>query len=280
MQTPNEAPQARHSAFAAAFLSFLLPGLGQIYAGRWLRGALFMIPWLLAAALVAGTAFSMGLKDFGLRLGSDTTWLQYLLAGITIDLMWRLIALLDAFWVARAPTGVHDAPIRRVGSLVGLLAIIGVLLGSHATIAAPTYGQYDALRCATDVDCTPDQALDPTNDPGETIAPLRTLPPSPAAGSQVPGATATPEPTSTPLPDYTGGRLNLLLVGTNGALTDTLIVISIDPDTKQVAFIGIPRDTVGMSIPNNSAAGRYFGGVWPRRVNEIFNLARNQTSLF
>ena len=41
-------------------------------------------------------------------------------------------------------------PLRRLGSGVGLLAIMAVLLGSHATVATPTYGQYDAMRCATD----------------------------------------------------------------------------------------------------------------------------------
>ena len=109
MQTPNGAPQARHSAFAAAFFSFLLPGLGQVYAGRWRRGAFFMVPWLLAVALIAGTAFSMGIKHFGEQLALDTTWLQYLLAGISIDLIWRFLAILDAFIVARAPRGVQDS---------------------------------------------------------------------------------------------------------------------------------------------------------------------------
>jgi len=290
MQHPSEAPQARHSAFAAAFFSLLLPGLGQMYAGRLARGACFMVPWLLAAALIAGTAFSMGLKDFGLQLGLDTAWLQYLLIGIGIDLVWRLLAVLDAFWVARAPRGVQDPPLRRIGSGVGLLAIIAVLLGSHATIATPAYGQYDALRCATDTDCVDGQAPDETLDPGASIEPLATLPPTLPPASLEPGATAAPSlpptpepsvgPSSTPLPDWTKGRLNVLLVGTNGALTDTLIVVSVDPESGKVAFISIPRDTVGMEIPRGIDAHDYFGGTWPRRVNEIFNLARGQSSLF
>jgi LCP family protein required for cell wall assembly len=288
MQTPNEAPQARHSAFAAAFLSFLLPGLGQMYAGRWRRGAFFMVPWLLAAALIAGTAFSMGFKEFGLQLGLDTTWLQYLLAGITIDLIWRLVALLDAFWVARAPRGVQDPPLRRVGSAVGLLAIVGVLLGSHATIATPTYGQYDALRCATDPDCVAGQP-GPTDDPGdapdESLPPLVSLPPTLPPASLAPGATATLEPSlepePTPLAEWDGGRLNVLLIGVNGSLTDTLIVVSIDPDTKQVAFIGIPRDTLGFTVPKSlgKAAQFYGSGGFTARVNQIFGIARG-SSLF
>ena len=284
MQTPNEAPQARHSAFAAAFLSFLLPGLGQIYARRWRRGAFFMVPWLLAAALVAGTAFSMGIKDFGAQF-LDTAWLQYALAGIAIDMVWRLLAVLDAFWVARAPRGVQDPPMRRLGSAVGLLVIVAVLFVSHATVAKPVYGSYDALRCATDPDCTTGQAADPTDGPDDSFAPLDTLPPTLPPASLAPGATETPEPSlepeATPLPDWTKGRLNVLLVGTNGALTDTLIVVSIDPDTRQVAFIGIPRDTLGFLVPRSlGKASSHYGGVFPARVNQIFYYARAQPNLF
>ena len=267
MQTPSDASPARKSAFAAAFFSFLLPGLGQMYVGRLRRGAIFMVPWLLAAALIAGTAFSMGFKHFGEQF-ADTAWQQYLLAGIGIDLLWRLIAILDAFWVARAPSGVHDAPVRRLGSAVGLLAIVAVLLVSHATVAKPVYTVYDTLNTITGGDDTtdPSESIDPSQ---SFIAPQPTVAPE----SLAPGASPTPsaEPTATPVPqaDWTKGRLNILLVGTNGALTDTLIVVSIDPDTNQVAFIGIPRDTVGMAIPSGTAAAKYYGGTFPARVNQI-----------
>ena len=284
MQTPNEAPQARHSAFAAAFLSFLLPGLGQIYAGRWRRGAFFMVPWLLAVALIAGTAFSMGLKNFGAQF-LDTAWLQYALAGITIDLVWRLIAVLDAFWVARAPRGVQDPPLRRLGSAVGLLAIVGVLLVSHATVAKPVYGSYDTLRCATDPDCIDDQPTRRMTRALPRTSPSRRWGPChrpcrrhrSRRGPRRPPSRAW-DPRPTPLPDWTKGRLNVLLVGTNGALTDTLIVVSIDPDTKQVAFIGIPRDTLGFLVPKSlGKAAQYYGGGLPgSRQPDLLLRAREQ----
>lgn len=271
MQTPSDAPRARKSSFAAAFLSFLLPGLGQMYAGRWLRGACFMIPWILAAALIAGVAFSMGLKHFGEQF-ADTQWQLYLLLGIAVDVVWRLLAVLDAWWVARAPGGVHDAPIRRIASVAGLLGIIAVLLVSHLTVAKPVLAVYQTLTCISSDDCGDGGTNGPTDSmsPGESlIGPLPTLPPE----SLAPGATATPvappTPTPVPTPDWNGGRLNILLVGTNGALTDTLIVVSVDPDTKQVAFIGIPRDTVGMAIPAGSAAARRYGTAYPAKVNTI-----------
>ena len=150
-----------------------------------------------------------------------------------------------------------------------------MLLVSHATVGKVSYGAYDTLNTISGNNDT-----DPTPDPSQSIEPLLTLPPTLPPASLAPGETLapTPEPTpevsegptATPLPEYQGGRLNILLVGTNGALTDTLIVVSLDPDTKKVAFIGIPRDTVGMRIPKSmGAAYRNFGGVWPRRVNEI-----------
>ncbi len=128
------------------------------------------------------------------------------------------------------------------------------------------------------------------SEPDESFEPLATLPPTLPPASLAPGASAatsvpaTPEPSvgpsATPLPDWTKGRLNVLLVGTNGSLTDTLIVVSIDPESGKVAFISIPRDTVGLAIPKGIGAYNYFGGVWPARVNEIFNLARGYPSLF
>lgn len=285
MQSPSEAPSARHSAFAAAFFSLLLPGLGQMYAGRLVRGACFMIPWLLAVALVAGTAFSMGFRNFGTQF-LDTAWLQYLMAGIAIDLLWRLIAVLDAFWVARAPAGVQDPPVRRIGSGVGLLAIVAVLLVSHATVAQPVYKSYDALSTVTG-DADPEE----TPGPDESSAILATLPPTLPPASLAPGESprptvlATPEPsvgpTPTALPDWTGGRLNVLLVGTNGTLTDTLIVVSIDPESREVAFIGIPRDTVGLAIPRSMGKARdNYGGIFPARVNQIFFYARGNSTLW
>ncbi len=95
-----------------------------------------------------------------------------------------------------------------------------------------------------------------------------------------PGATPTAEPTDPPA-GLDADRLNFLLVGTNGALTDTMIVVSIDRASGQVAFIGMPRDTVGLKIPKQWAASRAFANsVWPYRANQIVSLARGRADLF
>ncbi len=286
MLTPDAQPVARHSSFAAAFFSFLLPGLGQMYCRRFLRGLFWMVPWLVAVALIAGVAFSMGLRDFGERF-TDTQWLWYLIVGIGVDLLWRLLSLLDAWWVARAPRGATDGPIGRVGSLVGLLAILLVLVVSHATVGRQVYRAYDDLQCITgQIECEdelddepgvedPDDPL--IEDPGESIEPLPSMLP-PVETSPPANATPTPEPT--PEPDgLTGRRLNVLLVGTNGSLTDTMMVVSIDRQTGQVGFISMPRDTVGLRIPSKLGLSRAYNGVWPYRANQIYMLTKDRNDV-
>lgn len=290
--TPDAPPVARHSSFAAAFFSLLLPGLGQMYCRRFLRGLLWMVPWLVAVALVAGLAFSMGLRDFGTRF-ADTEWLFYLLVGIGADLVWRLLSVLDAWWVGRAPSGVTDAPVRRVASVVGVLAILLVLLVSHATVGRQVYKAYDDLRCITgQIECDEGSLDDPgiedpedpgvedpgLEDPGESFEPLPSLPPP--AATLPPDANATPTPEPTPEPDgLRGRRLNVLLVGTNGSLTDTMLVVSIDRQTGQVAFISMPRDTVGLRIPSKLGLSRAFNGVWPYRANQIYVLTKDRSDV-
>jgi LCP family protein required for cell wall assembly len=287
--TTDAQPVARHSSFAAAFLSFLLPGLGQMYCRRFLRGLFWMVPWLVAVTLVAGVAFSMGVRNFGAQF-SDTQWLWYLILGIAADLAWRFLSLLDAWWVARAPAGVTDAPARRMGSLIGLLAILLVLLVSHAAVGRQVYKAYDDLRCISgEIECEDDledsgvEESD-VDEPDASIEPLGTLPPgigtaTPSAdsgGTAAAEATTTPEPT--PRPEGLGGRrLNILLVGTNGSLTDTMLVVSIDRRTNQMAFISMPRDTVGLRIPRElGGLYRAYDGLWPRRANEIQYLTKNR----
>ncbi|HUZ03256.1 MAG TPA: LCP family protein, partial [Thermomicrobiaceae bacterium] len=78
-------------------------------------------------------------------------------------------------------------------------------------------------------------------------------------------------PTPTPFPDWTGtGRVNILLLGADTnqarkasgepALSDTIIVASIDPVAKTVGMMSIPRDTL-VPIP----------GVGTDKINAAFS---------
>src|SRR5437667_290480 len=87
--------------------------------------------------------------------------------------------------------------------------------------------------------------------------PIRSAAPD-VSGLGSPAATfnaGTPNPSAgaigpVPIPTYEpGSRLNILLIGAdqrpkeNTFNTDTMIVVSIDPATRQVAMFSLPRDT-------------------------------------
>ena len=61
--------------------------------------------------------------------------------------------------------------------------------------------------------------------------------------------------------------------------TDTLIVVSIDPETKQVAMFSLPRDTVDVPVPPGPAR-QAFGPVYTKKINAWFTSVRNRADLF
>ena len=77
-----------------------------------------------------------------------------------------------------------------------------------------------------------------------------------------PSPTAEPSPVGSALPNVVippwdgKKRLNILLIGTDQRPnegfynTDTLIVVSVDPETKKVAMFSLPRDVVDVPIPS------------------------------
>ena len=106
-----------------------------------------------------------------------------------------------------------------------------------------------------------------------------------------PGETGDAEPTGEPTPNVKGWdgkkRLNILLVGADGGragissyLTDTMIVVSVDPTTGRVAFISLPRDTAGVPLPRNWPAAREFGGTYNNKINTLYTVARGRPDLF
>ena len=81
-------------------------------------------------------------------------------------------------------------------------------------------------------------------------------------------------------------RLNILLIGADqrpseGTFnTDTLIVVSIDPVTKQVAMFSLPRDTVDVPIPPGPARQRLRAASTRGKINAWWTSIRNRSDLF
>jgi LCP family protein required for cell wall assembly len=275
----------RRSAFAAAFLSFLYPGLGHAYLGRWLRALLWAILPTLAIVVGAGLILSAPDKTELVAPLLDPAMSTMVYGAILVDLLYRLAAVFDAYRLARDPSVGSGSS--RMLSTVGLLGIVLVLIASHVAVARPVGLAYDTINEITS-NSGDDTELPDAGDlealgiqiPDASFEPEATL-----AAEEL-GTVDEDEPTPTPSagPGWDGKqRLNILLVGADGGrqgiadksyLTDTMIVVSVDPRTGKVAFISLPRDMSGIPIPRDWPAYRAYGGKYTDKINTLYTAAR------
>ena len=261
---------------------------GQMYCRRLpARRLLWMVPWLVAVALVAGTAFSMGLRGLRDELRRDTSWLRYLVVGIGVDLLWRLLSVLDAWWVARAPKGVSRWPAaaRRVRRRTprDLLVLLvshadgrrGQVYGRTTTCAA---SPADRLRGrarrdpASRTRTTPDRRSGRIDRAPALAARHRSTPRRRAERHARRRAHARAAR------DSSGRRLNILLVGTNGSLTDTMIVVSIDRrDRAGRLHQHAPRHRRAARSRAGSACHARSTASGRDRANQIYNLTKDRS---
>jgi LCP family protein required for cell wall assembly len=298
MQSPQGARPRARSPFVAAVLSLIFPGLGHAYAGAYQRALGFAALPILVIALGAGVVLRADPGDLvGLLL---TPWV---LPGVFVlnilALLYRLVATIDAYRVTVYLNAVAVSGGGRLGrprlvfnpiSIAGLLAVILVMAGGHAVVARYDLIALTALndRCVfigdstTEIECpvtapSPSGSIEPTDEPVESGSPQPSVTEPPVQGSALPNVT---------IPPWDGQeRLNILLVGSDqrpkeGTYnTDTLIVVSIDPVTKQVAMFSLPRDTVDVPLPAGPLRNAYSGGVYPRKINALFTSVRNRPDL-
>jgi LCP family protein required for cell wall assembly len=295
MHEPEGARPRRRSPFTAAFLSLVFPGLGHLYAGAPMRALAFAAGPILALALAAGLALRVErIALIGFLIDPGVLDVVFVLN--LVVLAFRLVAIVDSYRVAEylnttTSSGDGRAGRARIGrnplSLAGLLAIVLVMAGSHIVVA-----RYDMLgRAFLDNGCifvsdpTKECSLDASPAPGSSAAP--SVDPATPTGS--------PEPESTPvgsalpqgsIPPWDGKtRLNILLIGADqrpgeGTFnTDTLIVVSIDPVTKQVAMFGLPRDTENVPTPPGPAR-QAFGSVYTKKINAWWTSIHLRSDLF
>ena len=193
MSSPQRAPRAQtprtRSAFAAAFLSLIFPGLGHAYAGAYPRALAFAaLPFLLIA--LAGGIF---IRVDRLDLVGFVVQPQ-VLAGIFVVniliLIYRIVAAVDAWNVARYLNEVDASGGGHLGksklplsplSIAGLLAVLIVLGGAHIAVARYDLLAYDLVNCVfSETDDAQCDAPAETPDPGEANAPTE----SPAASDE------------------------------------------------------------------------------------------------
>ncbi len=135
----------RPSPALAALLSFLLPGLGQAYAGQRRRAFLWALPTLVV--LGVAVLFVAAVRDPGYLVGLliQPTWLLLLLVLDVAFLVYRVAAIWDAYRVA---AGVRRGPgtqrAVRIGA-VAMAALIVVTIALQGTVAWVDWNAYDLV---------------------------------------------------------------------------------------------------------------------------------------
>ena len=249
MTEESAAPEAgslRHRPWLAALLSFLVPGMGQAYAGRPLLGLLIALPIVLViAAIVAVATGQMGATRNSL-FASD--FLVAVLAANGLILAWRGIAIAHAGLTPWNAILGHE---RRVAVLVvSTLLVVTVAMHAWAGILVVQFNT------------TLGQVFDPDRRPA--FVPPRIEPNDGEEPAQ---------PINEPEFAWDGTeRVNVLLLGTDAApgrdtvLTDVLLVVSVDPVAETAVMISVPRDTGFVPLPDETV---FAGGLYPDKVNEL-----------
>ena len=252
---PTPRPQ---SPSIAAFLSFLWPGLGHLYARRTRAALLFALP-LVAVVLMVGGQAAGGITQLATLLISPSSALTIAVLIVLLG-AWREIAVIDSA-IAIRPRGAW----RRGRSLVVLILVTLIITVTHLWAGSVAWAFYGA---------------------GQRIF----VGPEGADVGVVAAATTSPAPGETPdidddyvaapfaTPLTPSARINILLTGVDSAetrshaLTDTLIVASIDPVTSDVALISFPRDISNFPLVD----GRTFTG----KINGFMTWVRNHPKEF
>ena len=208
--------QTRGTPGFAALLSGLLPGLGQLYQDRWLRGVLMLL--IPIFAVVLGGAFVFVADPLTRAVVQNARLVALLVVGALFA--YHVVVVADAF-AGRlgASRGVRGRHLIDYGVL---LVVTLALVGVYGTVYRESAAWAGVIA----------KVFEPIG---------RGLP---ARGDE------------SPPPSWSGrDRLNVLLLGIDRRgkdspteNTDTVIVLSLDPVNNTATMLSIPRDTF-VAIP-------------------------------
>lgn len=251
----------RHAALAA-LLSFIFPGLGQVYAGNRHLGAILALPIVALVAAALWTALFLGAQLPNLLLSA--TFLTALLVLDVAVMGLRLLAISQAgFGVPRAQAypaggkgllgrGRRLLPGSRVGRIGFVVVLLVITVGMHAW-AGLVIGRLDST-------------LNDVFSGGGVAGRI-----DPGGGEDV--------PLNRPEYSWDGTeRVSFLLLGVDSgpgrdeALTDTILVVSVDPVAETAVMVSVPRDTALVPLPDT---GIYADGLYPFKINQLATEARN-----
>jgi LCP family protein required for cell wall assembly len=260
----TDRPRPRHPALAAT-LSFLFPGLGQAYAGQRRLALIFAVP---VAMLLIGAG--VGYLLFADRLRNDVLSSSFLVAVLLLDaalLLWRLFAIAQAGFsrpASAAPSADAPAPDRHEGR--GAVTRHRASMGFVSLLLVATLAMHAYL--------------------GVVVAELNTTLEHVFGGGKTAAAGNGIERQPLNRPEYRWNgteRINFLLlgidsgVGRDEALTDTILVVSVDPVAQTAVMVSVPRDTGYLPLPDTSV---YRDGVYPNKINQLTTDARRDPKLW
>lgn len=228
---------------AAALLSFLFPGAGQAYNGRW------ALAWLLATPVLLIVILGILVLASGNGVLGRLLDTRVLVALIVLDvalLAWRLVAILQAH-ADRGALTLRAWPAWVTGFLVIATIAMHAMPGYYAAKAIDTLGSVSL-------------------EGGGGLFDHR-------AGRDVDLANPTFEPEV-----RRGERVTVLLVGVDFApgrdhhLTDTMLVATLDPQTREAAMVSVPRDLYGVPLGD--------GRTWNAKLNSLMARAGSDPTNF
>lgn len=268
------------SPIAAAVMSAIVPGAGQWYAGHRLRSVVFIAPFAIMLVFAVG---GVAVGSFGPRTllvwAVQPTFLRMSIVANLLVLIWRLVAVADAYFVTggRRPSPRASAAV--LGVLIAVVAAPQVAAASYAVrgialletvfVAEEERRPQAVLTMEGTVErkrqiFVPDDQP-PWADPVryQTRGSARNLVFRPGIGDPTAVAAwvdivAAPEPEAPFLPfdERVGAdRLTILLVGADqgpgreGLRTDTMIVATVDVQTGEAALFGLPRNFKRVPLP-------------------------------
>jgi polyisoprenyl-teichoic acid--peptidoglycan teichoic acid transferase len=256
---PPSAPVAsgdRRSRYVPAVLDALIPGLGHLVAGRRLRGFVFLTPVVLAVVAALGVVLTTSAPRLVAELlASEVIW--GLLAFQALFLLWRLLAVGSSLTDPALPR-----PSRRDVVPTALILLLVIAPAAYAG-----YATNEARQTADEIFAEP---------PPVAAGPSFTPEPDPSFLESAPPAS--PSPSLAPSASPTVPRVTGLVIGVDSGigrstyLTDTMIVVSLDPVGHTVSLISIPRDMVDVPFSD----GRKYRG----KINSLVSYARNHPRQF
>ncbi len=276
----REEAAAPRRPWLAAVASAVVPGAGQLYAGRFRRAALWFSPVLVLLVPVV-VASRMSTTDL-LGATLDPGALRVLLGVNVLTAFWRVAAAVDAYRVA-APTG---SPGGRglVAASIGGIVVIGFVLVPHVVAGRYTL---DTIRLLESVFVV--EGASPAAEPVIPIGTDADIVPDPVVAHQYEAApthhtsgsnyifragVGDPEAVAAwgdivadrnttggdapflPFTERVGAeRITILLAGGDGGpgrggmRTDTIMVATLDTVTGKAALFGFPRNLGQVPLP-------------------------------